>query len=332
MGSDIETGRGASPPGASQSAEFAAALMTVAARVHSGQRFLVVAHARVDGDAIGAMLVSAHGLRALGKQAYLYNPESVARRFHFLPGATEVRRKIPADLRFDATLVHDCGARHLLGEGFPPPEVTVTALPWDFLRTLLPLFLTGLAVALAFVKLSVVLAVLRRGLGGGVPPTAVTALLALLLATLAMAPTAERCQRLIASQPPTSSAQELLQAGGAPLREFLKQHTPAREQQAVLELAQRLAPQTPERPAATLDQLAVLAPAFALSELRIAFLLGFGLLLPLLLIDLLCAVLLSGLELGALSPRAVALPFKLLLFVLCNGWQLVLRALLLGYL
>ena len=124
MGSDIETGRGSAPPAGCQTTEFAAALATVAARVGSGQRFLVVAHARVDGDAIGAMLVSTHGLRALGKQVYLYNPEAVARRFHFLPGATEVRRKIPAELRFDATLVHDCGARHLLGEGFPPPEVT----------------------------------------------------------------------------------------------------------------------------------------------------------------------------------------------------------------
>ena len=200
----------------------------------------------------------------------------------------------------------------------------------DSLRTLLPLLLAVLAVGLAFIKLSVVLAVLRRGLGGGVPPTPVIALLALLLATLAMAPTAEQCQRLIASLPATATAEEVLHTGSAPLREFLQRHTPPREQQAVLDLAQRLAPPTPERPAPTLDQLTVLAPAFAVSELRAAFLLGFGLLLPLLLIDLLCAVLLAGLDLGALSPRAVALPFKLLLFVLCDGWHLLLRALLLG--
>ncbi len=207
----------------------------------------------------------------------------------------------------------------------------MSALPVDSLRLLLPLLLTGLAVALAFIKLSVVLAVLRRGLGGGVPPTPVIALVALLLATLAMLPTAERGQHLIASLPPTATAEEVLQAGSTPLREFLQRHTPPREQQSVLDLAVRLAPPTPERPAPTLQQLTVLAPAFALSELRAAFLLGFGLLLPLLLIDLLCAVLLSGLDLGALSPRVVALPFKLLLFVLGNGWQLVLRALLLGY-
>lgn len=219
----------------------------------------------------------------------------------------------------------------------------MAALSPDLLRMLLPVLVGGLAVALAFIKISVVLAVLRRGLGGGVPPASVLALLALLLATLAMVPTIERGQRAVADLPATSAPAELLQAGSAPLREFLQRHTPAREQQAVRELAARLAPraESPAQPApaATLlagagpgpDALTVLAPAFALSELRAAFLLGFGLLLPLLLIDLLCAVLLSGLDLYGLSPRAVALPFKLLLFVLGNGWQLLLRGLLLGY-
>lgn len=124
MGSDIEVGRSSPPQGGTQTAGFAAALATATTRVHSGQRFLVTAHARLDGDALGAMLVSAHGLQALGKQVFLYNPEPVPRRFRFVPGASEIRRRIPGELRFDATLVHDCGARHLLGEGFPPPAVT----------------------------------------------------------------------------------------------------------------------------------------------------------------------------------------------------------------
>lgn len=131
MGSDIETGKGSPPPGATPTAGFAAALAKVAARVHGGQRFLIAAHARVDGDALGAMLVSAHGLQALGKQVYLYNPEPVPRRFRFVPGAADIRRRIPGELRFDATLVHDCGARHLLGEGFPPPAVTGPLLILD---------------------------------------------------------------------------------------------------------------------------------------------------------------------------------------------------------
>ncbi len=131
MGSDIEAARSSPPPGAAPTAGFAAALAAAAARVQAGQRFLLAAHARLDGDALGAMLVSAHGLRALGKQVYLYNPEPVPRRFRFLPGASEVRRRIPGELRFDATLVHDCGARHLLGEGFPPAAVSGPLLVLD---------------------------------------------------------------------------------------------------------------------------------------------------------------------------------------------------------
>lgn len=222
----------------------------------------------------------------------------------------------------------------------------MAGLPLDSLRTLLPLFLGALAVALAMIKIGVVLAVLRRGLGGGVPPASVLTLLALLLATLAMMPTIERSQQAVTDLPVTATPAELLQAGGSPLREFLQRHTAARDQQVVLDLAARLAPATGDKADASRSDatapiaqntsllpvpLTVLAPAFALSELRAAFLLGFGLLLPLLLIDLLCAVLLSGVELHGLSPRAVALPFKLLLFVVGNGWQLVLRGLLLGY-
>lgn len=99
-------------------------LVAAAELVRRGQRFLVAAHARLDGDAIGAMLTSAHGLRSLGKEVVLYNPDPVPRRFQFLPGAGEIRRRLPAGLRCDAALVHDCGARHLLGEHFPGKEVT----------------------------------------------------------------------------------------------------------------------------------------------------------------------------------------------------------------
>lgn len=106
-------------------------LARAAELIRSGQRFLIGAHARLDGDAIGSMLVSAYGLRLLGKEVFLYNPDPVPRRFQFLPGAADIRRKIPAGLRFSATLIHDCGARHLLGEHFPTPAVTGPLLVLD---------------------------------------------------------------------------------------------------------------------------------------------------------------------------------------------------------
>lgn len=94
--------------------------------VRAGSRFLCVAHARLDGDAIGAMLVTAHGLRALGKEVGLWNQDPVPARLRFLPGAEDISRR-PLQgkgLRYDATFVHDTGAPHLLGDRFPSPAIT----------------------------------------------------------------------------------------------------------------------------------------------------------------------------------------------------------------
>ena len=217
-------------------------------------------------------------------------------------------------------------------------------------HSLLPLALLAGILLLAYVKLSVALAVLRRGLGGDVLPRSLSALLALLLSGLAMAPLAQRCHRAMQAQPAGAPVESVLAAGGAPLADYLRARTPSSEKAAIEELRQRLGARTPpaapsptvpavpgppgsvEPPrAAVFSELAVLLPAFVLAELRVAFQLGFLLLLPFLLIDLLCASLLSGLLLPGLSPRAVALPFKLLVFVLSDGWRLLVRGLLWGY-
>lgn len=208
------------------------------------------------------------------------------------------------------------------------------------LSALLPTLLLAGVVLLAYVKLSVALAVLRRGLGGDVLPRSLCALLALLLSALAMAPLVTRCHRAMVALPAGSPTDVVLAAGTGPLREYLAPRTPAAEKSVVQELRQRLAAQAaPTSPGATApatnkpepEALGLLVPAFVLAELRVAFQLGFLLLLPFLLIDLLCASLLSGLLLPGLSARAVALPFKLLLFVLSDGWRLLVRGLLGGY-
>jgi flagellar biosynthetic protein FliP len=184
---------------------------------------------------------------------------------------------------------------------------------------------------LGYIKLSVVLAVLRRGLSG-IPPASVTAILALLLSVFAMAPLYDRCQQAMKGAPTSATSAERLEAGLFPLREFLERHTPAREQTVVKDLALRLrAAAGAAADPADKPTLPALVVAFALSELRAAFQIAFVLLLPFLLIDLICASLVAGLLLPGLSPRAVALPFKLLLFVLCDGWQLLTRGLLSAY-
>jgi len=204
---------------------------------------------------------------------------------------------------------------------------------------LLPLLLVGGLLLLGFIKISVVLAVLRKGIGGGIPSGLLVWALSLLFAGVAMLPVIERSTQALSQLPSDASSEALLSASSEPVRAFLRAHTPQREQQLMLQLTTRLRQRSSAQPsvqAPTLNpvqptDLQVLLPAFAISELRVAFLLGVLLLLPFLLIDLLCAVLLSGLSLGSLSPRAVALPFKLLLFVLCDGWHLLIRSLLLGF-
>lgn len=199
----------------------------------------------------------------------------------------------------------------------------------DLLRTLLPLLLFVLLSLLAYVKVAIVLQVLRRGLGGGVPPLLVTVLLGLTLATLSMSPLIKRSLTEVNTSPPTATAADLVQVGTAPLRQFLIEHTPAGDKAQVEALTLKLA----QRHGATLEpnELPVLVAAFLLGELRRAFQLAFVLLLPFLVLDLLAALLLSGLQLGGLSVRAVTLPFKLLLFLVCDGFTLLYRGLLLGY-
>lgn len=175
-------------------------------------------------------------------------------------------------------------------------------------------------VAMAFVKFAVVLAVLQRAFGGaGVPPVSVTLVLALLFALFVTAPVAARAW----NAPTAAKAAE-------PVRDWLGKHTPAREKQSFLELQRQLRPQA-ERDAVTDGDLVVLAPAFATAQLKSAFEIGFLLFLPFLVIELLVSTVLTSVGMTAVAPELVSLPFKLLLFVLADGWHLLFRGLVLGY-
>jgi type III secretion protein R len=117
-----------------------------------------------------------------------------------------------------------------------------------------------------------------------------------------------------------------------PLRGFLARFARDDDRATFLELARRARASSPGAAPATDDDLAVLAPAFIVSELRRAFTIGFLVFLPFLVVDLLVANVLLALGLQQLSPTSVALPFKLLLFVAVDGWKLLARGLVLGYL
>lgn len=186
----------------------------------------------------------------------------------------------------------------------------------------------------SFVKFAVVLAILRRALGGSaIPPAMVTGALALALALFVWAPVGD--QVWAAAQPALAKgdAASALAAGAKaaePVREFLWAHAPAKERASFLELQRRLRPEA-ERAGVGERDLLVLVPAFAVAELKAAFQIGFLIFLPFLVIELVVGTVLLSLGMGSLKPEVVSLPFKLLLFVLADGWHLLARGLILGY-
>lgn len=192
----------------------------------------------------------------------------------------------------------------------------------------------------SFLKIAVVLSILRSALGAPqVPPSSAVTGLALVLTLAIMAPVAEASWAAATTHAEAAdprgrpSRDGALEAGAralVPLKGFLGRFAREDDREAFLDLARRLRP--PGRAAeAGPDDLAVLAPAFMVSELRRAFTIGFLVFLPFLVVDLVVANVLLALGLTQLSPTSVALPLKLLLLVAVDGWRLLARGLALAY-
>ena len=208
--------------------------------------------------------------------------------------------------------------------------------PLELLAVLGVLALVPVAVVTltCFLKIAVVLSVARSALGAPqVPPTSAVTGLALLLTLAVMAPVADDAWQAARTGPAPRSADEMLAAAeraAAPLRGFLSRLARPEDRRLFLDLARRLRPPGSRERVADGD-LAVLAPAFVVSELRRAFAAGFLVFLPFLAVDLAVANVLLALGLTQLSPTSVSLPFKLLLFVAVDGWALLSRGLVAGY-
>jgi type III secretion protein R len=195
----------------------------------------------------------------------------------------------------------------------------------------------------SFVKIAVVLSILKSALGSTqIPPSQVITGLALILTIYVMAPTGERMFRAIEPDLGRGTGAELVSGQSLealciaadkakePLRDFLLKHGSVRDRNLFHGLALRM--RTPaERVGLTDRDFLVLVPAFLTSELRRAFEIGFLLFIPFLVVDLVISNLLLALGMHMLSPTTVSLPFKLLLFVLADGWQLLLRGLVESY-
>ncbi len=177
----------------------------------------------------------------------------------------------------------------------------------------------------AFTRIVIVLGLLRQAMGTqAAPPNQVVLGLSLFLTFFVMTPTLDKIYER-AYVPYTAGAlamDQALQEGVAPLREFMLKQTRQSDVQLFAKLA-RLAPGVKGEDV----PLTVLVPAFVTSELKSAFQIGFMIFIPFLIIDMIVASVLMSLGMMMLSPVLVALPFKLMLFVLADGWNLLLGSL-----
>ncbi len=176
-----------------------------------------------------------------------------------------------------------------------------------------------------FTRIVIVLSLLRQALGTqAAPPNQVIIGLSLFLTFFVMGPTIDRVYTQ-AYQPYAENRiafDEALRRGELPMREFMLKQT----RQADVMLFSRLAKVDPAVKTADIP-FKVLVPAFVTSELKSAFQIGFLIFIPFLIIDMIVASVLMSLGMMMLSPVLVALPFKLMLFVLADGWNLLLGSL-----
>ena len=198
------------------------------------------------------------------------------------------------------------------------------------LMTVLSLAPAILVVVTSFTRIVVVLSLLRSAMGvQQTPPNVVIISLALFLTGYVMAPTFEAAYKdgiapLIAEQ---ISAEDAFTATAAPLRGFMLAHVRAKDLGLFVDLAGVDATTTgPEE-----LPLQALIPAFLISELRRAFEIGFLLFVPFLVIDMVVASVLMSMGMMMLPPIIISLPFKLIFFVLVDGWNLVAQSLVQSY-
>jgi len=178
----------------------------------------------------------------------------------------------------------------------------------------------------AFIRIAIVLSMIRHAFGmPETPPTPVLISLALFLTVFAMLPTLQTINH-DALQPFMNGQIELAAAidrSSAPIRDFMLRQVREDELRLMYELSHQSLPGTP-----TEVGLLQLTPAFILNELRVAFQIGFVILLPFLLIDLVVSSVLLSLGMLMVPPATISLPLKVLMFVLVDGWGLILRGVL----
>jgi flagellar biosynthetic protein FliP len=197
------------------------------------------------------------------------------------------------------------------------------------LLTVLSLAPSILVMMTSFTRIVVVLSLLRTALGTATaPPNAVIVSLSLFLTAFVMGPTFQRTydvgiKPMIANEITTEQAFE---RSSGPFKEFMLKNVRDKDLKLFNDLAKEPVPAAPDQ-----VSLRILIPAFMISELKRAFEIGFLLFLPFLIIDLVVASVLMSMGMMMLPPVVVSLPFKLIFFVLVDGWSLVAGSLVQSY-
>jgi flagellar biosynthesis protein FliP len=209
------------------------------------------------------------------------------------------------------------------------PQQVTSGVKLLVLMTVLSLAPAVLILGTSFTRIVIVLSMLRSAIGTpSIPPNQVVVGLSLLLTFFIMAPVYKQVdetavQPYLQEKIDQKSAFDLAQK---PVREFMFKQTREKDIKLFLELGHESQP-------ATLDDIPTtsLFPAFVISELRTAFTMGFVIYLPFLVIDLAISSILLSMGMMMLPPSLVSLPFKLLLFVMVDGWFLIVRSLVLSF-
>lgn len=208
--------------------------------------------------------------------------------------------------------------------------LTERVLQMIALLTVLSLAPSILVMMTSFTRIVVVLSLLRTALGTATaPPNSVVISLALFLTAFVMGPVLTKSydagvQPLIANQITVTQA---FDRASGPLRAFMEKNVREQDLKLFMKFSGEPAPAKPED-----LSMRILVPAFMISELKRAFEIGFLLFLPFLIIDLVVASVLMSMGMMMLPPVVVSLPFKLIFFVLVNGWSLVAGSLVRSYL
>jgi flagellar biosynthetic protein FliP len=197
------------------------------------------------------------------------------------------------------------------------------------LLTVLSLAPSILVMVTSFTRIVVVLSLLRTALGTGTaPPNGVIVSLALFLTAFVLGPAFERAYdtgiRPMLSNEITP--EQAFERSSEPFRAFMLKNVREKDLQLFSDMSREPAPATPDQ-----ISLRILVPAFMISELKRAFEIGFLLFLPFLIIDLVIASILMSMGMMMLPPVVVSLPFKLIFFVLVDGWSLVAGSLVQSY-